>query len=102
MNSDTMETGWGAEQLLHINVKELLVVHKAVLKWKSKLKGKRVLLQMDNMVMLVYINKMMGRIPCLAWLAHEIHKVLRDLKTEMKAVYIQSKRNEVADALFHQ
>ena len=59
MNSNATETGWGAvlrksltaqgifnkdERLLHINVKELLAVHKAVLKWKSKLKGKRVLL----------------------------------------------------------
>ena len=59
MNSNATEMGWGAvlgesftaqgifnkdEQLQHINVKELLAVHKAVLKWKSKLKGKRVLL----------------------------------------------------------
>ena len=51
------------------------------------------------MVVLAYINKMTGRIPHLAWLAHEIHEVLRDLKAEMKAVYIQSKRNEVADVL---
>ena len=43
------------------------------------------------MVVLTYINKMMGRIPHLAWLACEIHEVVRDLKAEMKAVYIQQR-----------
>lgn len=85
--SDSSLTGWGAhcekksvfgfwsqeERRHHINYLELLAVSFALKCFASHLSGKEILLRLDNITAVAYVNKMGGvHFPHLSELAREI------------------------------
>jgi len=115
LDTDASDTGWGAFLVenkkkagglfnnewrrQHINLKELQAVLWALETFKNELKGKRILLRIDNQVAMAYVNRMTGRIPVLAEIARKIVKKLEELEAEMHAIYIPSKENVMADKI---
>jgi ribonuclease HI len=115
LETDASDSGWGAFlrktrreakgvwsqswTQRHINVKELQAVKLAVKTFKEELRGKQILLKIDNQVAMAYVNRMTGRIPELARIAREIIEELEQMGASIQAIYIPSEENIVADRL---
>ena len=112
--SDASDTGWGATDgsskvfgfwekdtiKLQINYKELLAVKLALEKLADKLRNCWLLLRIDNATAIAYVNKMGGtRYAHLNSLAHAIWQWAEQRGIWLKASYIPSKENTVADEL---
>ena len=112
--TDASDTGWGATDAVrrvfgfwnrqefgfHINYKELLAVKLALLKLGSKLVGQCILLRIDNSTAIAYINRMGGvRYEHYHALAKDIWHWAECRGNLLKATYIPSKENLIADRL---
>ena len=83
----------------HINVKELCVVLLAARKWCYKWSNKVIHIQVDNMVTLFAINKGTTKNSVALSLLRELCAILALYNIVIKASYIKSKDNVMADAL---
>ena len=91
---------WNLEWInRHINEKELQAVLKAIRTFKEELRGKNLLIKIDNKVAMTYLNRMTGRIRSLAKIARRIFELVDELGMKIQAVYIPSKENKIADRL---
>lgn len=113
VTTDASPFGWGAhcqvfeaqgmwkmeEQDLHNNVKELLGGGYGLRSFQDLIRGKVVLLQMDNTTAVSYINKMGGRKQELHEIAQEIWEFCISNEIQLTAQYIPGKMNEWADRL---
>jgi hypothetical protein len=115
LETDASDSGWGAFlrttrketkgvwnskwKMKHINVKELQAVLLTVRRFKEELRGKSILLKIDNQVAMAYVNRMTGRIPELARIAREIIQELEQIGANIQAIYIPSEENIIADRL---
>lgn len=115
INTDASNMGWGAiwnetgktingswsEKWTkrHINEKELRTVLLMIRKWREHLRGKTILLRIDNKVAMAYVNRMTGRIPQLAKTARKIIQELDEVGAKIQAVFIGTKENIAADHL---
>lgn len=111
--TDSSDKAWGAklgekeaggnwspaEQLLHINVKELLAVARAQEVFAKELEGKATLIKIDNQVAMSYLNRMTGRVPMLAEMAKDIIETGRKKNSSFQAIYVASSQNVDADRL---
>ena len=82
---------------LDINKKEMLTVMAAVKHWFVDLANLKVRIFVDNMVCVALLNRGVTRSPFLAAYLREIQFVLAKYNIEMKADYIPSKQNKLAD-----
>ena len=109
--TDSSRTGWGAkcanktaygfwnfeQKRLHINILELLAVEKG-LQTFVKSDGISVLLRVDNITAISYVNRMGGcHCPRLLEVATRIWKWCESRNLWLFASYIKSKHNSVAD-----
>jgi len=110
--SDASDLGWGAacndmstgggwteaEMAQHINYKELLAAYYALLCFASKLRNRSVLLRIDNMTAMHYINRMGSiKYPHLFEVTEKIWHFCEERNLHINASYIASKDNIVAD-----
>ena len=107
------ETGWGAtagntwaqgtwksfEQQHSINWKELMTYSYALEQFADKVRGKLLVVRMDNACAIHYVNHGTGRIPELASLAKSIRLQELELGVEAVALHVPGKQNVTADAL---
>jgi len=115
LHTDASDLGWGAalnsaaalppahgfwtrdEHEWHITCKELVAVRKAVEHFLPQLAGRRVLLREDNQAVVYILTNMVSRSP---QLMHELRRLWYLLDTqdiELRAVYIRSAANILAD-----
>jgi hypothetical protein len=80
-------------------MKELIVVLYKIRSLKKKLKGKKICIQVDNKVVMSYLNKMIGRMKHLAEIVRVIHLEVMEMGLSLHAIYIASKENNVTDAI---
>ena len=82
---------------LDINKKEMLVVMAAVKHWFGELRNLKVRIFVDNQVCVHLLNYGITRSPFLASCLREIQFYLANFNIELKAEYIPSKSNYLAD-----
>ena len=82
---------------LDITKKEMLTVMSAVKHWFADLANLKVRIYVDNQACVALLNYGITRSPFLAECLREIHFVLAKYSIEMKACYIPSKKNQLAD-----
>ena len=80
-----------------INKKEMLTVMVAVKHWFSDLENLKVRIFVDNQVCVALLNYGITRSPFLASCLREIQFILAKYNIELKAEYIPSKDNSLAD-----
>lgn len=112
--TDASGDGWGAssdkasthglwsesERREHINYLELLAVQRALLTLADQIKGKRILLRIDNQTAISYINKMGGiRLCRFNDLSQKIWDWAEERDNFLVASYITSAENRIADKL---
>ena len=112
ISSDSSSEGWGAhcqgqgasgkwntqELQLHINIKELMAVHKAILTFTRIHRVASIHMLIDNTTALSYLNNMGGPTsPTMNNLAKQIWDYLLKNKIQCTAEYIPSKLNVEAD-----
>ena len=112
--TDASDSGWGAtdginkdygfwdlnQKKWHLNYKELMVIKIALQKLVNNAKNCQILLRVDNMTAIAYVNKMGGtRFPNLHALAKEIWQWAERKNIFLFASYIPSRENVEADAL---
>jgi hypothetical protein len=91
---------WSKEiRKLHINVKELIVVLYRIRSLKEKLKGKKICIRVDNKVVMSYLNRMTGRMKHFAEIIRVIHSEVIEMGSSLHAIYIASKKNDVANTI---
>ena len=98
---------WGSKALagifplefeeLDINKKEMLAVMSAIKHWFGSLSNSKVRIFVDNMVCVALINYGFTKSPFLATCLREIQFVLAEYNIELRAQYIPSKENCLAD-----
>ena len=82
---------------LDINKKEMITVMAAVKHWFSDLANLKVKIFVDNQACVALLNYGITRSPFLAACLREIHVVLANYNIELRAEYITSKDNCLAD-----
>ena len=82
---------------LDINKKEMLTVMAAIKHWFADLANSRVKIFVDNQVCVALLNRGITRSPFLASCLREIQFFLADCFIELRAEYIPSKTNVLAD-----
>lgn len=82
---------------LDINKKEMLAIVLAVKHWFSEFANSKVLIFLDNQVCMALLNYGVTRSPFLAACLREINYFLVKYNIEIKAKYISSKDNKIAD-----
>ena len=82
---------------LDISKKEMLAVMAAIKHWFADLAGLRVKIFCDNQACVALLNNGIARSPFLATCLREIQFYLGSFNIEIKAEYIQSKQNVLAD-----
>ena len=82
---------------LDITKKEMLTVMAAVKHWFADLANLKVRIYVDNQACVALLNYGITRSPYLAACLREIHFVLAKFSIEIKAVYVPSKENHLAD-----
>ena len=82
-----------------VNWKELWVLNKALGPWGQRVRGKLVLVRMDNTAAASYANYGAGRAPTLTSLARKIKGREVALGCTVVALHIAGRDNAVADAL---
>ena len=112
--TDASDSVWGAtdginndygfwdlnQKQWHINYKELMVIKIALQKLVNNAQNCQILLRVDNMTAIAYVNKMGGtRFPNLHALAKEIWQWAERKNIFLFASYIPSRENVEADAL---
>ena len=82
---------------LDISKKEMLAVMAAIKHWFAELAGLRVKIFIDNTACVSLINYGITKSPFLASCLREIQYFLANFNIEIRAVYIPSKQNYLAD-----
>ena len=85
--------------LQSINWRELCAILLAAATWGSKWQGQRILLHCDNMCVVECLNHGSSRSPELMQLIRKLFFVCAHYGFEVSAVYVNTKCNDVADAL---
>ncbi len=67
--------------------------------WASRLRGKRVLLRLDNSTAVACINRAHSGARSLAHLIDELHEVAKKIDFEVVAVHVPGEENVEADSL---
>jgi hypothetical protein len=91
---------WSKEiKKLHINVKELIIVLYGIKNIKKKLKGKKIYIQMNNKVVMSYLNRMIERMRHLVEIVKVIHLEVIEMGLSFYVIYIVSKENNITNAI---
>jgi mRNA-degrading endonuclease HigB of HigAB toxin-antitoxin module len=101
MNNLTCQGRWTlSQQMLHINCQEMLAVHLSLNHFLEHLKGQNVLIRSDNTTVCQYINHQGGtRSAQLCNMTMDLWLLALKNNIRLKSVYIQGKKNVVADTL---
>ena len=105
--------GWGAcwdektvqglwtieEKREHINWMELTAALRAISCWKEELRGKLILLKMDNQVAVSYVNYGAGRCKELTRVSERLTLLAIEESITVVAIWIAGEENTIADAL---
>ena len=115
--TDASSTGWGAQcndltaagtwtpdlQDLHINVLELIAVHRAIQAFQEVLRGMTVQIHSDNTTVVAYLMKGGGtHSASLHQVASNIFSLAISLGIRLQALHVPGKLNMAADALSRQ
>lgn len=115
LTTDASMTGWGAiletpngehqvsgaysrNEQWHINYLELEAVIRAIQSFASQIRGLKLLLKTDSIVVMYVVNKMGSNVPALAKQVERLFLMLRELNCQMRAVHIAGIENP-ADGL---
>ena len=92
--SHQCSAAWDADLLpLHINFKELRAVHLALRYWRADLRGRRVLLFVDNMTVMHLLRSGSSRSPLLMAELRQVWAFLRAEHIDLQAVHIATGSN---------
>ncbi len=83
---------------MHINIKELAMVYRALLHWGPKPMHHRAHIIVDNSVMLAWINSKRGRDKTAIRLLQDIGLLVIKYNLPICATYVRSEENQLADS----
>ena len=96
----TVKDTWLSQEPDHINALELRAVILAISEWIHMLKNRRILIRLDNISTVQYINQQGGTVsPRLCQLALELWEIAVRHNIWLVAAHIKGESNVIADAL---